>query len=411
MNPLLKFFASLRLTLVLLALGMVLVFLGTMAQEPLGLYIVQDRFFQSLFVDWLSLVAAVKKALQMFLIHLPPTTAEEVLRGPRIPVFPGGYLLGSLLLVNLLAAHATRFKLSWKKAGLFLIHAGITLLLLGQLFTDVWSRESGMRLAEGESKSYSESDRRSELVVVDVTDADRDRVVAIPEALLAKGGTLTEASLPFAIHVQRYMVNSFLTNRVGSMTNEPVPAGQGVGPRVAVFERPKVTEMDYRDVPTAVIELRTAQGPLGTWLVSGDLDRPQRVSVGGRDFELLLRNERYYKDFSLTLLDFRHDKYRGTDIPKNFSSQVRLQNPKTGEDREVLIYMNNPLRYDGLTLFQASFDPRDERVTILQVVRNPAWATPYLACVVVALGLLLQFGISLFTHVKRRAAAPAVRPA
>ncbi|MFN0067097.1 MAG: cytochrome c biogenesis protein ResB [Limisphaerales bacterium] len=408
MNPVLKFFSSLRLTLVLLALSMILVFFGTMAQEPLGLYIAQDRFFQSLFVDGLSMVAAVKKTLQMFLIHLPPTTAEEVLRGPRIPAFPGGYLLGSLLLVNLLAAHATRFKMTWKKSGIFLVHAGVVLLLLGQLFTDVWARESGMRFPEGETRNYSESDRRSELAIVDVTAPDRDRVVVIPEALLAQGGRLSEPSLPFTIEMKRFMVNSYLTNRVGRMTNEPVLATEGVGPRVAAFELPKVTQMDYRDVPSAVIELRTPEKSLGTWLVSGHLERPQRVSVGGRDFDLTLRLERFYKDFSLTLLDFRHDKYRGTEIPKNFSSQVRLRNAKTGEDREVLIYMNNPLRYDGQTFYQASFDPKDDRVTILQVVRNPTWLTPYFGCLVVGLGLVVQFGISLVVHVKRRAAAAPV---
>ncbi len=411
MHPLMKFFSSLRLTLVLLSLSVVLVFLGTMAQEPLGLYIVQDRFFQSLFVDALSMQAAVKKTLQMFLVYLPPTTAEQVLHGPRIPVFPGGYLLGSLLLVNLLAAHVTRFKLSWKKAGIFLVHAGIVLLLLGQLFTDVWARESGLRLTEGETRNYSESDRRSELAIVDVSAPERDKVVAIPEALLARGGRLSHPSLPFEIEVKRFMVNSHLTNRVGSMTNEPVLADQGVGPRLAAFELPKVTRMDYRDVPTAVIELRQPARPLGTWLVSGHLERPQRVSVDGRDFELSLRLERHYKDFSLTLLKFSHDKYRGTEIPKNFSSKVRLQNARTGEDREVLIYMNNPLRYDGQTFYQASFDKTDDRVTILQVVRNPTWLTPYFGCLVVALGLLVQFSISLHAHMKRRAAAPAAAAA
>jgi len=30
-------------------------------------------------------------------------------------------------------------------------------------------------------------------------------------------------------------------------------------------------------------------------------------------------------------------------------------------------------------------------VTILQVVRNPGWLTPYLGCIVVSLGLIIQF--------------------
>jgi len=67
-----------------------------------------------------------------------------------------------------------------------------------------------------------------------------------------------------------------------------------------------------------------------------------------------------------------------------------LQRGDTGEEREMLIYMNNPLRYAGETYYQASFDP-DNQGTVLQVVRNPGWLTPYFSCVLVAAGLGVQF--------------------
>jgi cytochrome c biogenesis protein ResB len=109
-----------------------------------------------------------------------------------------------------------------------------------------------------------------------------------------------------------------------------------------------------------------------------------------------MRFTRYYKPFSLELRQFRHDKYLGTDIPKNFSSRVRIQNPQTKEDREVLIYMNNPLRYGGETFYQSGYDERDPKVTILQVVRNPGWLTPYISCTLVSVGLCMQF----FSHLR-----------
>ncbi len=58
-----------------------------------------------------------------------------------------------------------------------------------------------------------------------------------------------------------------------------------------------------------------------------------------------------------------------------------------GENREVLISMNDPLRYRGFTFYQAGFDNND-KTTILQVVKNPAMLLPYIACGLVALGLL-----------------------
>ena len=88
--------------------------------------------------------------------------------------------------------------------------------------------------------------------------------------------------------------------------------------------------------------------------IISDLTRPQSVSVGGKKFTFALRPERNYLPFSLTLLKATHTVYEGTDIPKDFRSRVQLQNPQTGENREVEIYMNAPLRYAGLTFYQLS---------------------------------------------------------
>ena len=116
-----------------------------------------------------------------------------------------------------------------------------------------------------------------------------------------------------------------------------------------------------------------------------------------------MRPERHYQPFSLTLEKFSHDMYPGTDIPKNFSSRVRINTPDGGPGREVLIYMNNPLRYAGLTYYQAGFEPNDH-TTILQVVRNPSWLVPYISCGAIALGLVIQFLMHLVGFARGRRA-------
>ena len=45
------------------------------------------------------------------------------------------------------------------------------------------------------------------------------------------------------------------------------------------------------------------------------------------------------------------------------------------------------------------------------MVKNPAWLTPYFACVIVGLGLTLQFGIHLVGFVRKKAAGPGGTPA
>jgi hypothetical protein len=66
--------------------------------------------------------------------------------------------------------------------------------------------------------------------------------------------------------------------------------------------------------------------------------------------------------------------------------------------------MNQPLRYDGKAFYQASFGKNDT-LSILQVVSNPGWLLPYVSTVLVTLGLLVHFAISLRRGVRRAGAA------
>src|SRR5215475_13440302 len=141
LDRLTKFFTSLRLTVVLLAFAIILVWVGTVAQADEGLYQAQTRYFK----QWVVVGAS------MFGHHVPL-------------VLPGGYLLGSLLLINLISSHLARFQFNWKKLGIHVAHAGIILLLVGQLATDIFSRETQIRFSEGETRSYAESPSNYELV-------------------------------------------------------------------------------------------------------------------------------------------------------------------------------------------------------------------------------------------------------
>jgi hypothetical protein len=80
-------------------------------------------------------------------------------------------------------------------------------------------------------------------------------------------------------------------------------------------------------------------------------------------------------------------------------------NPSKNEDREITIKMNAPLRYAGTTYYQGGFDERDPHVSILQVVSNPGWLTPYLACILVGTGLVVQFLTHLIGFIQKRAGA------
>lgn len=378
LDRMVKIFTSLRLTVVLLALGLVLVFWGTLAQVNLGLYKAQNEFFRSFFIYWHPAGSSLK-----------------------IPIFPGGYLVGGLLIINLLSAHTRYYRPEKRKIGIAMIHLGVVLLLVGQLLTDLLSTESSMHIRQGSSASYSEAGRSFELAVIDTTDADSDKVVAIPEHRLLKRHDISQPELPFTVRVKSFYANSLLARESGE-GYQPVKTTAGFGADLWWRQLPQETTMDRRDMPSGIVELVTPNSSLGTFLVSSFLGRPQEFSYDGRHYQLVLRPQRFYKPFRLHLVEFRFDRYPGTEIPKNFSSLVRVKRPDTGEDREVLIYMNKPLRYAGETFYQADWDKEDEKGTILQVVHNPGWLTPYFACVLVGVGMIVQFVTHLIGFARKR---------
>src|SRR5438067_269914 len=246
---------SLKLTIVCLAAGMALIFAGTLAQVHLGIHEAQQRYFQSFFVWW------------------PPEG-----RGLKFPIFPGGHLIGAVLLINLIAAHAKRFRWAWRKLGIHLTHAGLIIMLAGGLFTDLFAVESHMRLANSETKNYSEDMGHDELAVIDTTNPDFDQVTAIPESFLQHNHVIRHQSLPLQIVVRTFVQNSRLQAISEGDTNAKPLVNRGQAAQVTVQPMPRATAPDDQNVVTAAIEIiatdrasGSAQESLGTWLVSDEL--------------------------------------------------------------------------------------------------------------------------------------------
>jgi hypothetical protein len=369
LNRLVAELSSLKITLLCLALLMILVVACTLAQVNLGIHLSVERYIRSFIVWW------------------SPEGSDL-----RLPVFPGGGLVGGLLLLNLIFAQFRRLELSWRKAGLWIVHIGLALLFIGEFATAFLQVESNMAIEEGQTKSYSEDYRRMEVAVIDDTDKEFSDEVAVPDTLLKSRAEIADPSLPFTLRVRAYHENAALSMR-GAGAPSIVTAGVGSG--MAFAPMPPVTADGEQNTAVAIVEPVLKNGTsLGVFLLSNGLGAPQGFISEGRSWKLALRLRQYRHPFSLTLKDFKHDRYPGTEIPKNFSSLVRLKDEKAGDDRDVLIYMNSPLRHGGLTFYQASFGKGDT-LSVLQVVRNPAWTLPYVSCLLVALGLLWHFGVML----------------
>ncbi|MDY3557146.1 cytochrome c biogenesis protein ResB [Gemmata sp. JC717] len=273
----LKALSSLQLTVGLLAVGVLLVFFGTLAQLDFGIWTVVDKYFWSWTVN-VPFELFHKLLTKFWQQEFPAGGAEWKGSFP----FPAGKAVGLAMLVNLLAAHATRFRLTWKRTGVFLIHGGLILLFAGEFVTREFAVEQQMQIEEGSSADFATDTRNVELVLVDPTNPGFDRVTAISQQRLTgvePGERIRHPELPVDVEVLEFMKNSVPVG-VPDVTapGEPTdgvflaaPKGStGAGPAAYV-------RLHTRGTPDAKVPV--ASVPLGAFAVAPAV-REQRFGGG-----------------------------------------------------------------------------------------------------------------------------------
>lgn len=452
-NPL-TWLASLRLTVVLLALAMYLIFVGTLAQAENGIWWVVKHYFRE--GNW----GLVWVEFDVFRAIFAPGSETK---WPGAHPYPSGFVIIGALLVNLLAAHALRFKVTGKgaalgaglglilfgaavtaftvlhptvsvwiqqdvmkmmgiwalpmtligvgcyfvfgsrKAGIVLIHGGLILMLVGEYVTGLSAEEGQMWIHEQGASNTIIDIREVELAFVRDLGDGREEHVVIPQALIVsadKNETLIQGdALPMAVRVDRWMVNSDLV-RPRVIADDPTQVLWDFE------EKPTVTGTEQAiNQPAAVVTLYDGKRRLEQyWLSSYGIIEPASVEVGEETWQVSLRFKKTHLPYALQLGDFKHDLFTGTSTPMNYSSTLHLAVPETNDSRDAFIKMNQPLRYDGKAFFQSGFfQQRLNRNlgTVLQVVDNPGAWVPYLSCVIVTVGLCMHFVVSLLKYGRR----------
>lgn len=447
LDRILRTLASLRITVVLLGLIVLLIFFGSLAQRFMGIWYVLDAYFKHPIV-WVD--------LRIF------APAGSTVTG-SFP-FVGGVTLGVGMLVNLLAAFSLKFHpvknparlaagilvamagaglvaaghlvpelrlrlaenwvsmlfgglllytpvtvgfllLYGKRGGLVMSHLAVLLLIVGQGITTYRALETHMVLRPGDTLNYAEDGREYELAVgtPKKDGSGMAQVECVPQSMLEKIDTSEKAFTTQRIALEHWFPNARLDISKDATPDElatlPPPPGAPmlVGKRLALEEGETVNgfgaAMD--NTPGALVK---ANGRTIA-LYGGDLT-PRKVP--GTDITLQLRPKRHFLPYAIRLKKFTHDLYPGTTTPKNFASTVMVLEAGKAP-REVDISMNHPLRLHDETLFQASFLDGDSG-TVLQVVRNPGWTIPYIACALGAIGLLVHFVLSLGKFLKKTSA-------
>jgi ResB-like family len=405
--------ASLRVAVILFVLTLVIVFFGTLAQKRDSLNTVLDEYFYC-WLAWVDL-NLISDFTQVFLKGVRLYGTDEDPGRLRIP-FPGGFAIGWAMVINLVAAHIVRFKLTWKRLGIWILHAGVIVLLGGEFIRANYAVEDQMRLSEGQSADFLYSLDRAELVFLRPGGSGADEVVSVPGRIVenAVGGIpIAHPDLPFDVEVVQYMKNT--SNPLQQVTaptpvkfGEKNPATAGLGLVVRLNAEKEVSSIKGErkiNLPGCYVTLRdkTSGKPVGTYLFGTEIDELQPVGPDG-EWRAAFRLKRTYLAYSIQAIKVERINWPNTDKPKEFKSTVRLENPATQESREVLIEMNRPLRYQGRTYYQSTMDTGGPaNLTGFQVVQNPGSHIPYVACSLITLGMAFHFLLKLIDFLNRRA--------
>ena len=199
---------SLKLTIVCLALLMLLVVACTLAQVHLGTWGAVNLYMRSWLVWW----------------HVPGTG----LRAPHLPRRRAGRAGADGQPGR---GPGRRLELSWKKAGIWVVHAGLILLVVGEFVTGVFQVDTQLAIEEGQTVNYVEHPRERSWPLIDTTDPAWDEVHTVPDSLLADGGLVPVPGTPVVLMVRRYWENAAaLRGRPGRSSRS---ATMGVGASVA----------------------------------------------------------------------------------------------------------------------------------------------------------------------------------
>lgn len=343
----LAFIASPKIVFYAFPWLMILLTLGTVAQKELGLYAAQEMYFSS----WILWV------------------------GP-FPL-PGAYLTLSVITFCLLIKFLFFSTWRWPQAGIILTHLGVLILLIGGGLTAATQKEGFIAIAEGgEMRTVSDY---------------HDRILRIEK----NGAVFADLSFP-DLQAGALPVDLPFRARIDSLCINCVPAPlrdnkgrQGLAAEIALRDSPpeKDAETNLSGLTFSITDAAAESN--GTYIVMEEIPHTPEIKAADDTYRFTMMRAQRPLPFGIALIDFKRDLYPGTDMASGFSSAVEVRDG--GMAWPATISMNEPLRYKGYTIYQASFSERpDGEFSVLSVVENHGRIFPYFASAVIFMGLLLH---------------------
>lgn len=317
------------------------------------------------------------------------------------------------------------------RGGIVLLHFGIGLMMVNELFVGMYAVEEKITASMGETTEYAYNTQEVELSIT-VRDAENDRVISVPFQRLLDGKKIEHELLPFSIDTVAYFPNSKITSKTArgevdlvtvNGKEVQIKATSGRGLYTKAIEVPRVTGADKNqqvDTASAYISIKEKKSDRTNILLLSqyfsdligtkgwdDGANTEKLLIDDVVYEFNLRFRRTLKPYKLTLISAKEDSYAGSTAHSEFGSTFTILDKSSDDQQTAIISMNNPLRYKGETFYQANYaermGPNGKRIAVstFQVVTNQGWMIPYVGCMYVVIGMIAQFGGGLFKFSER----------
>lgn len=376
------FLSGFKLATALLLLLLLLTWLATLEQIDEGLHLTLNKYF-----SWKS----------FYLI--PKINGHDI----WWLILPGGYYVCAVLLVNMILGGVVRIRKGPKQIGNLISHFGIIFMLLGGGVAHHFEERGNMAVSVGEVSNVAEDYFEYVIEVAEVKDGKRDKYHVIRGENLTglKDGTYRTfdfKDVPFSLRVSGYLKNAQPVNAL-----ERAPQnGELITDGYYLYERPSEVSAE-RNMAGAYAQVVFDNGEKSApFILAGASFYPFTVRDGERLFTIDMHKRLWSMPFEVKLDKFTADFHPGTSRPAKFISDIRRV--ENGHEAKVRIEMNEPMRYEGLTFFQASYGPPDakpgdEMFSVFEVVKNPADKWPEYSIYIVTFGMLVTFLTKLIVHV------------
>lgn len=339
----------------------VLVVIGTISQKFFGLQNSLEKYFSAWFIQPMEM-----------------------------PVWlPSGRLIMAIIMLNLAAKMAVGTKWKVKMIGINVTHMGVMLLMIGGMITAYTTTEGNIAIQEGQESSTFKDFHKLEFAVTNHSHADHDSVTAFTDGFFTDQQTFSDEATPFTFKATHFYKNCKLVERPAS---EVSPQLKQRASRLMFKElTPDKSDRNLGGIEVEISGASEADNGTYIFLNHQQWGTTSITAADGTSYDLALRYRHYQLPFSIHLKDFEKLDHAGTMMARAYSSKVTVTEGASTEDTKI--YMNHPLRRGGYTLYQSSFDqsnPSGIETSIFQVVHNQGRLMPYIAIVVITLGLLIH---------------------